>query len=93
MNRILAMVNFPFPIPNKISTLSLLFSEKMIDLNHARTKEQKMQDENKNTAHHAERHNEIELVSQNLQKCVKKATPTGSTQLAKSIHATSDNIA
>ena len=86
MNRILAMVNFPFPIPNKISTLSLLFSEKMIDLNHARTKEQKMQDENKNTAHHAERHIKTELISQNQSKCVKKAKPTRPTQLDKNIH-------
>ena len=64
----------------------------MIDLNRARTKEQKLQGESKNVAHHAERYIKTKLVSWILPKCMKKATPTGPMQLAKSIHTTSDNI-
>ena len=90
MSRNLAEVSFLFPVPDKISMQSLLNSKKIIDLNHATMKEQKLQDENKNTAHHAERYIKTKLVlvleSQNPPK------PTGSMQLAKSIHTTSNNI-
>ena len=73
----LAEVSFLFSVPDKISMKSLLNAKKKIDLNRARTKEQKSQNENKNAAHPAERHIKTELVSQNPPKCMKKATPTG----------------
>ena len=91
--RNLAEVSFLFSVPDKISMKSLLNSEKKIDLHRAIMKEQKPQDESKNAAHPPERHIKTELVSRNPPKCMKKATSTGAKQLAKSIHATSDNIA
>ena len=92
MNRNLAEVSFLFSVPDKISMKSLLNSEKKIDWTCTIKMEQKLQDKNKNAAYPTERHIKTELVSWNPPKCVKKATPTGPTQLAKSIYATSDNI-
>ena len=94
MNRNYAVINFLDRVPNKIYALSVLNSkdDRLKSRQNKGTK--KMQNENKNTAYHVERHIEkLILVSHNSPKCVKKATPTGPIQLAKSIHATSDNIA
>ena len=52
-----------------------------------------MQDKNKNTTHHAERHNETDSRLPESIEVREKGHAHRPTQLAKSIHATSDNIA
>ena len=62
-------------------------------LKRAGMKEHKSVSQKAKTRLLAERHVQTELSPEILPKCVKKAMPTGPTQLAKSVHDTSDDIA